>query len=100
VAQYNPDRDPDGSAAQKLVALLVDALSVRVEGGSVTEAPAAEPKAAAEVEPMSAPAVPAKDGVAKDPLAGETVAEDAAAQETSADDSQTENSNTQSEDSN
>jgi arginase len=100
VAQYNPDRDPDGSAAQKLVALLVDALSVRVEGGSVTEAPAAEPKAVAEVEPMSAPVVPAKDGVAKDPLAGETVAEDAAAQETSADDSRTENSNTQSEDSN
>jgi len=31
VAQYNPDRDPDGSGAQKLVELLVDALAVRFE---------------------------------------------------------------------
>jgi len=31
VAQYNPDRDTDGSGAQKLVALLVHALSVRLE---------------------------------------------------------------------
>lgn len=31
VAQYNPERDPDGSAAQKLVALLADALGVRAE---------------------------------------------------------------------
>jgi arginase len=29
VAQYNPDRDPDGSGAQKLVELLVDALAAR-----------------------------------------------------------------------
>ena len=29
VAQYNPDRDPDGSGAQKVIALLVDALSAR-----------------------------------------------------------------------
>ena len=29
VAQYNPDRDPDGAGAQKLVALLVDALTAR-----------------------------------------------------------------------
>jgi arginase len=29
VAQYNPDRDPDGSAAHKLVDLLVDALAAR-----------------------------------------------------------------------
>src|SRR5437667_1473591 len=31
VAQYNPDRDPDGSGAQKLVELLVDALAARFE---------------------------------------------------------------------
>ncbi len=31
VAQYNPDRDPDGSGAQKLVDLLVDALAARLE---------------------------------------------------------------------
>jgi arginase len=31
VAQYNPDRDPDGSGAQKLVELLVDGLTARLE---------------------------------------------------------------------
>jgi arginase len=31
VAQFNPERDPDGSATKKLVDLLVDALSVRLE---------------------------------------------------------------------
>jgi arginase len=42
VAQYNPDRDPDGSGAQKLVALLVDALSARFEAlAAPAEAPAA-----------------------------------------------------------
>jgi arginase len=30
VAQYNPDRDPDGSGAQKLVDLLVDGLAARL----------------------------------------------------------------------
>jgi len=45
VAQYNPDKDPDGSSAQKLVDLLVEALSARLE--SLT-APAAEPAAGPE----------------------------------------------------
>jgi len=45
VAQYNPERDPDGSGAQKLVDLLVDVLSVRLEGTTpeaavVADAPA------------------------------------------------------------
>jgi arginase len=31
VAQYNPDRDPDGSSAQMLIDLLVDGLRVRFE---------------------------------------------------------------------
>ncbi len=31
IAQYNPDRDPDGSGAQKLVDLLVDVLAARLE---------------------------------------------------------------------
>jgi arginase len=31
VAQYNPDRDPDGSGAQKLVGLLLDGLAARFE---------------------------------------------------------------------
>ncbi|HKN75455.1 MAG TPA: arginase family protein [Candidatus Acidoferrum sp.] len=42
VAQYNPDKDPDGSGAKKLVDLLVDVLSARLEAPT---APAAEPTA-------------------------------------------------------
>jgi arginase len=42
VAQYNPDKDPDGSGAKKLVDLLVEALSARIEAPA---APAAEPTA-------------------------------------------------------
>ena len=40
VAQYNPDKDPDASGAQKLVNLLVEVLSARLEA---LTAPAAEP---------------------------------------------------------
>ena len=47
VAQYNPDRDPDGSDAQNLVALLADALSARLQAATpesatsvIAEAPA------------------------------------------------------------
>ncbi len=40
VAQYNPDRDPDGGGAKKLVDLLVEALTARLEALS---APATEP---------------------------------------------------------
>jgi arginase len=42
VAQYNPDKDPDGSGAKKLVDLLVETLSARLEAMS---APAPEPAA-------------------------------------------------------
>ncbi|HEY6387380.1 MAG TPA: arginase family protein [Candidatus Acidoferrum sp.] len=42
VAQYNPDKDSDGSGAKKLVDLLVEALSARLEA---SEASAAEPTA-------------------------------------------------------
>jgi arginase len=42
VAQYNPDKDPDGGGAKKLVDLLVEALSARLEAPT---APAAEPTA-------------------------------------------------------
>ena len=48
VAQYNPDRDPDGSGAQKLVDLLVDALSARL----AALAPPAETPAASEAQPV------------------------------------------------
>jgi arginase len=40
VAQYNPDKDPDGSGAKKLIDLLAEALSARFEA---LAAPAAEP---------------------------------------------------------
>jgi arginase len=42
VAQYNPDKDADGSGANKLVDLLVEALSARLEGLAT---PAVEPAA-------------------------------------------------------
>ena len=42
VAQYNPDKDPDGGGAKKLVDLLVETLSARLEA---TTAPAPEPAA-------------------------------------------------------
>jgi arginase len=45
VAQYNPDKDPDGSGAKKLVDLLVEALSARLEAPAVPASPAAEPGA-------------------------------------------------------
>jgi arginase len=40
VAQYNPDKDPDGSGAKKLIDMLVEALSARFEA---LTAPTAEP---------------------------------------------------------
>jgi arginase len=42
VAQYNPDKDPDGSGAKKLIDLLIEALSARLE---TLAAPVAEPAA-------------------------------------------------------
>ncbi len=45
VAQYNPDKDPDGSGAKKLVDLLVEALSARLEPAAASAAPEAEPAA-------------------------------------------------------
>jgi len=49
VAQYNPDKDTDGGGANKLVDLLVEALSARLEA---LAAPAAEPAVSpAEVSP-------------------------------------------------
>jgi len=45
VAQYNPDRDPEGSGAKKLVDLLVEALSARLEAlAAPTTEPAAGPE--------------------------------------------------------
>ncbi len=44
VAQFNPDKDTDGTCAKKLVALLVEALSARLEAPASSEPePAAQP---------------------------------------------------------
>ncbi len=59
VAQYNPDKDADGSGAKKLVDLLVDALTARwealsggeasgVDGSAKPETPAVQPAVTAE----------------------------------------------------
>jgi arginase len=42
VAQYNPDKDTDGSGAKKLVDLLVEALSARLEAPAASAGPATE----------------------------------------------------------
>ncbi len=44
VAQYNPDKDPDGACAKKLIDLLAEALSIRLEApASPNPEPAAQP---------------------------------------------------------
>jgi arginase len=50
VAQYNPEKDSDGSGAKKLIDLLVEALSARFEA---LTAPAAEPAASPAELPSS-----------------------------------------------
>ena len=47
VSQYNPDKDADGSGAKKLVDLLVEALTARMDALGGSESGAAEPVAAA-----------------------------------------------------
>ena len=46
VAQYNPDKDPDGSGARKLVDLLVEILAARLQS---FETPPPEPSGTTEV---------------------------------------------------
>ncbi len=41
VAQYNPDKDPDGSAAKKIIDLLAEALAARLAALAAPAAPAA-----------------------------------------------------------
>jgi hypothetical protein len=56
VAQYNPDRDPDGSGASRLIELLAEVLAARLAalGAPVAPAPAATPAPTpAEPEPSS-----------------------------------------------
>jgi arginase len=72
VAQYNPDRDPDGSSAKRLVELLVEALSARLEALS---APAGEAPAA---EHAAAPEPAAKKSAAAEPVEPEEIAKSTA----------------------
>jgi arginase len=83
VAQYNPDRDPDGSGAQKLVDLLVDALSVRLETAA-PEKPADETVSAQTAEATTASTVPSST---------ETAGEETAIADSPSADSNSETSN-------
>jgi arginase len=53
VAQYNPDKDPDGSGAKRLVDLLVEALSARLEAPAAPAPLSSEPTADAPAESSS-----------------------------------------------
>jgi arginase len=75
VAQYNPDRDPDGAGARKLVDLLVDSLGVRLEPAAPENPPAGAPSAensestATSADASSAEAVPHDPAPADSPSA-------------------------------
>ncbi|HEY4906536.1 MAG TPA: arginase family protein [Candidatus Acidoferrum sp.] len=61
IAQFNPDKDPDGSAAKKIVDLLVEALTARLEAADSPEpaeapAPALSQPARAEAPSHTEPA--------------------------------------------
>ena len=86
VAQYNPDRDADGSGAQKLVALLVDALSARIEGAAASEATAAEPKAVADVESRTVSAGTVGNPAPEESVPDEKVSSDAASSDANSSD--------------
>ena len=72
VAQFNPDNDPDGSSARKIVDLLVAALSARLDS---TEAPAAPDASSAGTE--VAAESPATESSAGESPAGESAAKSA-----------------------
>jgi arginase len=57
VAQYNPDKDPDGSGAKKLVDLLVEALTARLESLAPAESAAPSQTSAAETPASDAPEI-------------------------------------------
>jgi arginase len=61
VAQYNPDKDPDGTNAKKVVDLIVDALSARLEAPS---SPAPDDGAAAAAAQESADVTRTSDDAA------------------------------------
>ena len=56
IAQYNPDKDPDGSNAKKIVDLLVHALSGRLDSLALTQVP--DETSAPSHEDSQPPAIP------------------------------------------
>ena len=75
VAQYNPDRDPDGSGAQKLVDLLVDGLAARFQ----TLASPPEPRTSSPTPEITQPA--ADESAGEEPAAGKSAADESVADE-------------------
>lgn len=73
VAGYNPEQDSDGAGARKLIDLLTDALSARLEATPAAAAGAAEPASAAglaEAEPApAAPLAPPSEAAPVEPPA-------------------------------
>jgi arginase len=67
VAQYNPDKDPDGSGAKKVVDLLVEALTARLEPQAVPSAPESAEAGDAPPSPPSPPPAPASEETAAEP---------------------------------
>jgi len=74
IAQYNPDKDPDGAHAKKIVDLLVDVLSARLGSIATPESPASEPATIAvpgapamDTEPSAPDVSAAKDAEAEAP---------------------------------
>lgn len=92
ISQYNPDKDPDGSAGKKLVDLIVDTLTERIESFDTPSpapqadaaAPAPEPPAAPAESLASAPEPPAADSLPAEPPAEPSSEAEHSSTETSA----------------
>jgi arginase len=69
IAQFNPDKDPDGSAAKKIVSLLVEALTARLAAAEAAEQ--SEPSAP-DAPAHPAPAAPAAHSAPSEPAAAES----------------------------
>jgi arginase len=72
IAQYNPDKDPDGGNAKKVIDLLVEALSARLDSSSSSASSAPETSAAETVtpepsEPHAAPPTSPTEAVPQPP---------------------------------
>jgi arginase len=91
VAQYNPDRDPDGAGAKKLIDLVAEVLSARLEALTTPAAPGAAPVLVPEasttaesqsIEPAS-PQSHARESAASEPIASEPASNETDSSESS-----------------